>query len=58
MTKPSNTKPVLEGLISEISVDATFFEANQTYLDSSIFEYSSPIATDAEKDKIEIVTKG
>ena len=58
--KPVNEKPTIEGLIPEIRVTAVFFETNSTLKDSacSNCNYTSPVATDKENDKINIKISG
>ena len=53
-----NSKPSIEGLISEVSIDATFYEANQTLKDSTTYDYISPTATDEDKDEIKLSVSG
>lgn len=54
----TNDKPLMDLLTPQISVNATYFEGNSTYLDSSIYEYKSPVATDTEKDAITVKVSG
>ena len=53
-----NNKPEFKGLISEISVNATFLEERGELLDTSSFEYTSPVATDTENHEISLQFNG
>jgi len=54
----ANEKPKFIGLIPEIVVRSVYFEANDTYQDSSIYQYISPVATDKESNQIKISFTG
>ena len=54
----ANEKPSIEGLIDEIKINLIYYKGNDTLQDSTIYEYTSPIASDVEKDPIKIEFSG